>query len=160
MENEKLNFINNEFPKLLKKLTPETPRKWGLMSPQQMVEHLTDYVRIASGKNPVKVITPDANLEAYKRFLHSDKQFRPETKNPLNEGPPNPVRNNSLAEAIAEYLSEMKDFYEVFANEPDKRSSHPSFGNLNSEDWLQMQYKHLIHHARQFGLVEQELGTG
>jgi oxepin-CoA hydrolase/3-oxo-5,6-dehydrosuberyl-CoA semialdehyde dehydrogenase len=153
MDQEKLNFINNEFPELLKKLTPDTPRKWGLMNPQQMVEHLTDYVRIASGKNPATVLTPEDHLPAYKRFLESDKQFKEDTKNPLNGGDPNPVRMQNLQDAIDEYLAEMQDFYSTFEKQPGKKTVHPSFGYLDSSDWVRMQYKHLKHHARQFGLL-------
>lgn len=153
MSTDKLNFINNEFPALLKKLTPETPRKWGKMNPQQMVEHLTDYVRVATGKNPAAVVTSAEQLPAYKRFLDSDKQFRPDTKNPLNEGEPNAFRNNNLQEAIDEYNAEMKEFYEIFEKDPGLRTGHPAFGMLSKEDWIKLQYKHLSHHARQFGLM-------
>ncbi len=154
MENEKLNFINNEFPELLKKLTPDTPRKWGLMNAQQMVEHLSDYLRIASGKNPAKIITPEEQLPAFKRFLESEKQFRPGTVNPLNTGEPLLLRLNNLDEAKTEYLSEMNNFYTAFKNEPGKITAHPAFGLCNYDEWLKMHYKHLAHHARQFGLME------
>ena len=154
MDKVKQDFIDNKFPELLKRLTPDTPRKWGQMNAQQMVEHLADYVRIASGKDPVQVMTVDEHLPAYKRFLESDKQFRPETKNPLNTGAPNPVRNKNLDEAISEYLAEMKDFYSTFKNDPAKTTAHPSFGYLSAEGWLLLQYKHLTHHARQFGLLD------
>ena len=154
MDQEKLNFINNEFPGLLKKLTPDTPRKWGLMSPQQMVEHLTDYVRVATGKNPASLMTSEEHLPAYKRFLEGDKQFRENTKNPLNTGDPNPVRTKDLQSAIDEYLNEMKEFYATFEKQPGLKTIHPSFGRLDASDWMRMQYKHLRHHARQFGLIE------
>jgi hydroxymethylglutaryl-CoA reductase len=154
MDNDKLNFINNEFPELLKKLAPDTPRKWGQMSPQQMVEHLTSYVRVASGKTPEKVITSEEQLPAFKRFLESEKQFRPGTINPLNTGAPNAVRMKDLQAAIDEYLSEMKDFYSIFEMEPGKITAHPSFGELTYDEWILLQYKHLSHHARQFGLMD------
>jgi hypothetical protein len=153
MDSDKLNFINKEFPALLKKLTPDTPRRWGLMSPQQMVEHLTDYIRVASGKNPAGVVTSEEHLPAFRRFLESEKQFRPETKNPLNTGAPNPVRMKNLDGAIAEYHAEMKNFYTAFENEPGKTTAHPAFGFLNHDEWILLHYKHLSHHARQFGLI-------
>ena len=30
--------------------------------------------------------------------------------------------------------------------------THPAFGNLSQTQWGQMQYKHLDHHLRQFGV--------
>ncbi len=153
MDNEKLNFINNEFPELLKKLTAGTTPKWGLMNSRQMVEHLTDYIRIANGKNPVKVITVEEQLPAFRRFLESEKQFRPDTKNPLNTGEPLPVRLSSLEEAIQEYKAELNDFFSFFEREPGKVTAHPAFGYCNYDDWIMLHYKHLSHHARQFGLI-------
>lgn len=153
MENEKLNFINNVFPLVLKKLTDDTLPKWGLMNARQMVEHLTDYIRIANGKNPEGVVTPEEQLPAFRRFLESEKQFRPETKNPLNPGAPMPLRLNSIEDAIAEYQNELKYFYAVFDKEPERITSHPAFGPCSYDDWIKLHFKHLMHHAKQFGLI-------
>ncbi|CAN5405110.1 hypothetical protein BH11BAC1_BH11BAC1_08380 [soil metagenome] len=153
MNTDQSNFVNNEFPELLKKLSPETPAKWGQMNAQQMVEHLTDYVRIASGKNPVKIVTSEEQLPAFKKFLESEKQFRPGTVNPLNSGAPNALRLKNIVEAINEYLSEMEQLHDIFKREPGKITAHPAFGNLNYDEWIRLQYKHLIHHGNQFGLV-------
>lgn len=155
MLNEKLNFINNEFPRLLGQLTENTPPKWGLMNARQMVEHLTDYIRVANGKVIEKVGTPEENLPAFRKFLESEKQFRPDTKNPLNTGDPLPLRLTSLTEAIEAYTRELKDFYSVFEREPEKITNHPAFGPCKFEDWIRLHYKHLSHHARQFGLINE-----
>ena len=156
MDADKLNFIENEFPQLLRKLKADTPAKWGRMNPQQMVEHLTDYVRVATGSAPAQVTTPAENLPAYRKFLESEKQFRPDTVNPLNTGDPLPVRMKDLNDSVEEYLNEMIFFHETFKKNPGKTTAHPSFGYLNYEDWISMQYKHLLHHAKQFGLVSAE----
>ncbi len=150
---EKIEFINNTFPTLLKKLKPDTPRKWGTMNAQEMVEHLTDYIRIANGKIQTRIVTVEEHLPAFKQFLESEKQFRPDTKNPLNTGAPNPVRMKNLEEAIEEYYSEMNFFYSTFKNEPEKITAHPAFGLCNYDEWIKLHYKHLSHHARQFGLM-------
>jgi len=156
MNSDQSNFVNNEFPELLKKLSPDTPAKWGQMNAQQMVEHLTDYVRVASGKNPVEVVTSEEHLPAFKRFLESEKQFRPGTVNPLNPGAPKPLRMKNMEEAIKEYLKEMDDLHAIFNKESGKITSHPAFGKLNYDEWITLQYKHLLHHAKQFGLVSGE----
>ena len=150
---EKLDFINNEFPNLLKKLNSDSEPLWGTMNAQQTVEHLSDYIRIASGKTKVGVNTSEEQLPAFKRFLESEKQFRPETKNPLNTGAPLPERNKNLEDAIKEYNQELKDFFSTFKNEPDKITAHPAFGYCNYDEWIKLHYKHLTHHARQFGLM-------
>jgi len=153
MDNDKYNFITKEFPELLKNLKSDTKPSWGRMNAQQMVEHLSDYLRLASGKTIVDVITPEDKLPAFKNFLYSEKQFRPETVNPLNTGAPLPERNKNLEEAIAEYHQEMKDFFSAYEKNPEMVTAHPSFGFCNFDEWMRMHYKHLSHHARQFGLM-------
>jgi len=155
IDTDKLNFIDNEFPELLKKLTPDTPRKWGQMNAQQMVEHLTDYIRVATGETPAPLLTTEEHLPAYRKFLESEKQFRPGTVNPLNTGAPLPERLGSLEDAKEEYLAEMKKFHALFRADAGKKTVHPSFGILTYDDWIKMQYKHLTHHSKQFGLISE-----
>lgn len=47
-------------------------------------------------------------------------------------------------------ISLIRDFYQ----EKDKKEwdPHPAFGSFTPEQWGQMQYKHLDHHLRQFGV--------
>ena len=54
--------------------------------------------------------------------------------------------SEKLAEAIAAFESYFKD-------DGPKICLHPVFGELNFEEWVLLHYKHVIHHARQFGLV-------
>jgi oxepin-CoA hydrolase/3-oxo-5,6-dehydrosuberyl-CoA semialdehyde dehydrogenase len=47
----------------------------------------------------------------------------------------------------------MAEFNEAFKKEPEKQTAHPAFGMLTRDEWMLLQYKHLQHHARQFGLL-------
>jgi hypothetical protein len=47
---EKLFFIIHKVPELLQSLDSENTGNWGTLNAQQMVEHLSDSVRIANGK--------------------------------------------------------------------------------------------------------------
>ncbi|HAD96857.1 MAG TPA: hypothetical protein DCG19_05585 [Cryomorphaceae bacterium] len=40
-----------------------------------------------------------------------------------------------------------------FEKYPDHRAEHAYFGELNTQEWLQMHYKHIQHHFTQFGLT-------
>src|SRR5687768_4731465 len=99
---DKLSFLINDFPAILKGLDPDTQPKWGKMTVQQMIEHMADSVRIANGKDKFEVITPEERLGAMKDFLLSEKEFRPNTKNAMLAEDPLPVRLASIPDAVEE----------------------------------------------------------
>jgi len=43
-------FLKEQYTIVLSEIRQETPPKWGKMNVQQMIEHMSDYVRIANGK--------------------------------------------------------------------------------------------------------------
>jgi hypothetical protein len=49
MDKNKLHFITNEFIPLLQKNSANASAKWGKMSFQQMVEHVTDFFKVSTG---------------------------------------------------------------------------------------------------------------
>ena len=50
MNFEKENFLRTKFIFLLQKLKADTPPLWGKMNVQQMIEHFTDVMMVASCK--------------------------------------------------------------------------------------------------------------
>jgi hypothetical protein len=48
-------------------------------------------------------------------------------------------------------LSDLIDAFHARKND-DHWQPHPMFGDFTKEQWGQMQYKHLDHHFRQFGV--------
>ena len=47
----------------LEKLDENTKPAWGQMSAQRMVEHLTDTLAIATGRNPQPLLIPEDKIE-------------------------------------------------------------------------------------------------
>lgn len=47
----------------------------------------------------------------------------------------------------------IKAFEDHFKDDAGKKTSHPVFGELKFEEWVLLHYKHVMHHAKQFGLV-------
>ena len=150
---DKINFLKNEFPKLLQQLKPDAKGNWGVMNGQQMVEHMSEMFRNANGKLKVPLHTPVDKVEVFKAFALSDKEFKQNTKNPILSETPYPVRNNTMQLAIEEMQNEIDDFFHYFEKHPDSSNLNPIFGELNFEGWVSLLYKHTLHHARQFGLV-------
>lgn len=55
---EKLEFLKIEFPKLVSSLKADDKGSWGVMNAQQMVEHMSDSLRIANGKDKMQLHIP------------------------------------------------------------------------------------------------------
>ena len=151
---EKINFLKAEFVPLLRQISSDTLPAFGKMSLQQMVEHFSDAIKIASGKIAItQLFTPEEQLPKMKEFLLSDKPFRENTPNPLMPEAPGPVRNKSLEAAIAELQASLASFFAVFDGDSGLKTGNPFFGPLNFDENVQLLYKHALHHLRQFGLT-------
>lgn len=150
---EKIHFLETGCIELLRSLDAHAKGNWGVMNGQQMVEHMSEMIRMAGGKDIYAVVTPEEHLPKYKAFLLSDKEFRPNTKNPIMPEEPVMVRLSGMQEAVDEFKKEMSDFFEVFEKEPSKITTHHVFGELNYEENVILLYKHATHHLRQFGLM-------
>lgn len=136
----------------LSKLTATTKPLWGSMSAQRMVEHLTDTLRIATGKNPQELAVLEDKLPGMVRFLISDKEMAPNIAVTFAT-PEMKERNEELELAIDEFVDEWLAFEELFAENPDHKAVHPFYGPLDGEQWLRLSQKHHTHHFKQFGLV-------
>jgi hypothetical protein len=124
----------------LSQLTATTKPLWGTMTAQRMVEHLTDTLRIATGKNPQKLAIPEEKLPSMLRFLDGDKEMAPNIAVDFAT-PDMKERNEELELAIDEFV------------EVNHTAIHPFYGPLNGEQWLRLSQKHHTHHFKQFGLI-------
>lgn len=153
-------FIGEELEDVLvylNQLTPETQAQWGSMNAQRMVEHLTDTLRIATGKNPQKLEIPEDRIERMQQFLASDKPMAQNISVPFATPEMNTaLRNAELELAVDEFVDEWLAFEELFESHPGHRSVHPYYGELNYEQWKRLSAKHHTHHFTQFGLIQGE----
>ena len=155
MNQDKYRFVKNEFLLLLDGLPAEATGKWGKMNAQQMVEHLTAMFKISSGKLKMPLVTPEEHLPKFKEFLMSEKEFRENTKAPLQIVPeePLPLRNANMQDAFKVLETSVQEYFAFFAEDDEKKSLHPVFGELNFAEWIQLHHKHVTHHLKQFGLI-------
>lgn len=154
MNAEKQVFLRNKLVSLLRQIPTETKPLWGQMTLQQMIEHYTDSVRIASGRAAVtEVVTPADQLPRFHDFLMSEKPFRENTVNPTLPEVPVPVRNKSTDDALNELQEELQHFFSVFEANEHLVTIHPVFGELNFQMNVQLLHKHALHHLRQFGVT-------
>lgn len=151
-----MDFDNIQLEDILKKLDelePNTAPKWGSMSAQRMIEHLTDTLDLSMGKvENMKLEIPEDKISKAQGFIVSEHpmprnfeaQFAPANK---------PTRNESIDLAIDEFALRWVDFENYFESNPDVKTLHPNFGELDFELWKKLNSKHLKHHFEQFGLI-------
>jgi len=155
MDQDKLHFISSGLIPLLKNTHNKSLPKWGKMNFQQMVEHVADFFAVSSNKIQLPLVTPIEYLPKYKEFLLSDRQFRENTKAPIEilGEEPLPARSLDIETAISKLQYQIDGFVNYFHHNAGAKTIHPVFGELNFEEWVLLHYKHVMHHARQFGLL-------
>lgn len=154
MNQDKVNFLKNDFIFLLKHLAPDAKGLWGAMNGQQMVEHFVDVVKNASGKLKLPMVNQGERLQQAREFLFTEKPFAQNIKNPfISETPPAP-RKATIQGAIEKLQQELNYFFNVFENNPSLTTHSPFFGELDFAGNVHLLHKHALHHLRQFGLVK------
>ncbi|MEO6731205.1 MAG: DUF1569 domain-containing protein [Ferruginibacter sp.] len=157
MDRQKLDFLSKALVPLLRTLSPDATMKWGKMNAQQMVEHISGFFRVSTNKLHFPLVTPPEQLPKFKEFLRSNKEFKENTKAPVLPEDPIPVQFANFDAAVNDLEKEIKDFIDQFAKDPGLTTQHPVFGDLNFEEWVLLHYKHVVHHLKQFGLIEQSI---
>ena len=130
-----------------RRLTAESTPRWGKMSAPQMVAHLTNAMRMATGELPVKGKRHPARLFPLKQLLI---YMVPLPRNlptavELISRTPEPFTGEvaAFSAAIDDFASRPRDY----AWPP-----HPLFGAMTRRDWGRLAYRHCDHHLRQFGV--------
>lgn len=136
----------DEIKARIDKLTPETSNEWGKMDAAQMLHHCQFPLKTALKSEYQK---PRVSLMArfFKKSLYSDRQWRKNLPTPKKFK----VLDARDFDAEKQTLGELID---AFHSRRDQQewNPHPMFGNFSKEQWGKMQYKHLDHHLRSFGV--------
>ena len=150
-----MNFIELDIEnviKILDKLNVNSTPLWGKMNAQQMIEHLANGFKMASGKITFQNEVNEEVMTKMKEFLYTDKPMKKEVT--VAFAPENPeLIHEEIELAIDDFVIEWIDFEEYFESNPDAQTSHPYYGNLNYSEWCLLHKKHLTHHFLQFGLI-------
>lgn len=150
---EKQKFFTAEYIPLIKKLKGDEKPKWGKLSAQGMVEHMTDSIGMAWGRIKEPMVTPPESLEKAKSFAMSDKEFRPNTPNQIIGENPLPLRHKTMKDATTELENEIFLFLSYYDFNPEAIVRNPFFGDMNYKEWLHLLHKHAVHHLKQFSVL-------
>ncbi|WP_304343409.1 phenylacetic acid degradation bifunctional protein PaaZ [Chryseobacterium koreense] len=146
----------NTIQKLLNGLTENSERKFGMMSPQMMVEHLEEVLRNGFGSLEPSDFPeiPADKLELLQDWIYTDQKIRPGARYPLlKEGEKPELRFKNLSEAKEKLIETLKEFLVYYRENPQAEHFHPRFGMLNKEMMELFHRKHFTHHFEQFDLV-------
>src|SRR4051812_10400459 len=116
----KVEFLQVEFPRLLASIDPGTKPGWGKMNVQQMIEHMSDSVRIANGRDPKDCATLVEHIPRMQAFMMSDKPFKENTVNIQMPEEPLACRFERVEDAIGELQQELNEFVDVFEQDKQK----------------------------------------
>lgn len=144
-------FLNTQLGEKLNKLTGDSKAKFGVMSPQHMLEHMIKTVKISTKVYGEVPETPTDAQKGFRKFMYSDMPF-PEPKSDASKL--EDLRLGSLEEAKQALLDAVKGFYQKFEENPELKPFNPTFGQLKKEDLEVFHAKHLKHHFNQFGLLD------
>jgi len=147
-------FLHQKFKVLIHKVTIETKALWGTMDAQRMLEHLAMGFKIANGKIRIPESAIDVKSDKFKKlFLLSDRPLPRDFQNPIITAGLIPYEHESIEIAKLKLVEEINAFRDYFTIKADATCVHNLFGNLNYHEWLWFEYKHVMHHFMQFGII-------
>jgi len=152
--NKFINILDRSaLNKILIRLKPSRKPVWGIMNPQQMIEHLIDCVRDTNGKTFSPFTRNKKEAQAEKELMvYTDMELPRGIKASGIPEIPSPCVYKNLDEAIAQLNNELDDF-EIYFKVDGRTAVHPGYGPMNYDEWVFFHGKHFTHHFKQFGLL-------
>ena len=134
----------------LRRVRPDSVRRWGRMSAHQMICHLADAMLMGTPAKPVSDATGRLQRTVVKWIaLYGPAPWppgiptRPELDQRIGGTPPSAFAADV---ATVEALIDQSRAADFFAGR-----DHPIFGPLSDRAWRRWSYLHFDHHLRQFG---------
>jgi len=141
--------VTKEIIDRIESLTPDAQAEWGKMNVAQMLAHAQEPLKVACGELKLKrgfigilfgSLAKKSLLkkEPFKKHLPTDPNFI--------------VKDNRNFEEEKDKLISLVNRFAKDGPEGITKDPHPFFGKLTVEEWDTLQWKHLDHHLRQFGV--------
>ncbi len=135
-----------ELTSRLDKLSPNAAAQWGRMNAPQMLAHLNDAFRMATGELSVKPRNLPIRYWPLKQLAIYWL--------PFPKGAP--TAPELIARQSTDWDTEKNNLRKLISGftTPDRAnliSEHPAFGSMTPKDWGVLGYRHIDHHFRQFG---------
>ncbi|MDT0558403.1 DUF1569 domain-containing protein [Ichthyenterobacterium sp. W332] len=121
--------------------------QWGKMDVAQMLWHCQGPLNIILNHNDYNLKPNWLVKTFFKKTMYSDKLWRKNL-------PTISVFKSSESKDFENERRKLLDLVQELNTHKDRNTwqPHPVFGKLTKAQWGKMQYKHLDHHLRQFGV--------
>jgi len=138
-----------EVIKRIELLNENSSGLWGKMDVAQMLNHCQRPLAVALGRESIQKPNVFMRLlfKSFKSSMYNDTPWRKNLGTPKEYQVVSSKDFNKEKKALIEIIG---DFHELHSR--TKWEPHPSFGHFTHEQWGMLQYKHLDHHLRQFGV--------
>ena len=150
-----VEMTDEKIDECLSKLTADAKPKWGVMTPQHMVEHLEYTYKITSGEiQDFEIATPEEILEKVHASLYNYKKFPKNSQFPMLEKDKlDDLKHPDLETAIEKFKEQREKYIKFFKENPEAKLKNLVFGELNKYESYLLERKHLNHHFEQFRLI-------
>ncbi len=139
---------------LIESLNEHTIPKFGMMTPQHMLEHVAKAVSISNGNRTVGLLADPIRAEKQKRImLYTDRPFPMGMQAPLLDGSLDVLEFSNIRDARNALIGQLEQFDKWYVEHPGSTSMHPFLGALTHDEWVVFHNKHFTHHFAQFGLL-------
>ncbi len=123
---------------------------WGKMNVSQMCTHCSEPIKIALSEKSTMdnmSVVKKMILSLFKKQMYNDKAWRKNLPTPkkfiVTDERDFDKEKENLKSIILQFCHKKENIH---------LQNHPLFGKFTTEQWGIMQYKHLDHHLRQFGV--------
>jgi hypothetical protein len=130
------------------KLTPETKGLWGKMNVKQMLLHLSDTLRMELGEIEIE---DKGNFFTHTVFKWVSLSGAPVPKNAPTFHPIDQVARGVDPEDLHKEVDKLNVLLQR-SLDPIRSYAHPIFGKLSHSQGGRINYIHMNHHLKQFGV--------
>lgn len=150
---DKREFLTMQVPELLTKLTESAEAKFGIMTPQHMVEHLSWVTKSSLARNGEPAAELNDSEQFFRKFISKGAIFKHRESDKSKEDLPK-LKYSSLQEAIEKIPDAVDRLYQTFEQKPAYKSYNPMMGEFDFNDHELFHYEHYKYHFYQFGLID------
>ncbi|MBB6682524.1 phenylacetic acid degradation bifunctional protein PaaZ [Aequorivita sp. 609] len=150
-----VEMTEEKIQELVNKITENDKPKWGIMTPQHMLEHLEESYKVLGGQiQDFEIVTPEKIVEKVRNSLYNYEKFPQNSQFPtMKKGELEDLKHPDLATAKEKFFEAREQYTAFFKENPDAVLKNMVFGELNKYESYLLERKHLNHHFEQFGLI-------
>jgi oxepin-CoA hydrolase/3-oxo-5,6-dehydrosuberyl-CoA semialdehyde dehydrogenase len=150
-----VEMTEDKIQECLHKLTENSKPKWGILTPQHLLEHLEHGYKIMSGEiQDFEIATPEKILDKVHNSLYNYDKFPMGTNFPtMKKGELEDLIHPDFDTAKSKFFEAREHYKAFFKENPEGILKNLVFGEMNKYASYLLERKHLNHHFEQFGIV-------